>query len=114
MHEDRDMTIADLRDRIARNEYEVDAVAVADAIVRRLRERAAARAAVDGPLPPEIAVPQRECSYPERFPAASTNVTPGGPSTTWPIHVSSSPLVHVALAASAVRRELLGMHAHSS
>lgn len=109
-----DERIADLRDRIARGEYEVDSHAVAEAIVRRLGGHVAARAAVSGEMPPKLDWPQKECSYPDRVPSASANVTPGGPSTTWPTQVSRTPRGQVALAASAISRALRGMQAHSS
>jgi hypothetical protein len=109
-----DEKAADLRDRIARGEYEVDPHAVAEVIVRRLRERALARAALNGALPPELDWSQKECSYPDNGSSASTNVTPIGPSTTRPIHVSPAPLGQVALAASTISRALRGMQAHSS
>ncbi len=54
---------------IERGEYRVDATAVADAMMRRLA--------------------QNECSYPASGPAASANTTPGGPSSTHPIQVTS-------------------------
>ncbi len=109
-----DEKVADLRDRIARGEYEVDPHAVAEAIVRRLRERALARAALNRELPVDLDRPQKECSYPARDSSASVNETLAGPSTTRPIHVRPAPLAHVALVASTISRALRGMQAHSS
>jgi len=61
------MDPATLKDQIQKGEYEVDPTAVADALLRRL---------------------QNECSYPASGPSASTNATPGGPSTTDPIQLT--------------------------
>lgn len=109
-----DDRVGDLRDRIARGEYEVDPHAVAEAIVRRLRDRALARAALGLDAPTELEPPQKECSYPDRGSSRSTNVTPGGPAATRPIQVRRAPLSQVALAASAISRALPGMQAQSS
>ena len=68
------MNAAQLKEQIERGEYQVDPVAVADAMLRRLR-----------------GLTQNECSYPESSPSASTKATPGVPSTTKPTHVSSAP-----------------------
>jgi hypothetical protein len=67
------MNAAELKQLIDKGEYEVDPVAVADAMLRRLR------------------APQNECSNPDSSPSASVNTTPGGPSTTKPTHVRSVP-----------------------
>src|ERR1700731_4735521 len=80
MDEDRDQKMAEIKQRVQRGEYRVDPDVVADAILRRLREFAAVRAERD--------TPQNECSYPDRAPAASVNLTPAWPSRTRPIHVS--------------------------
>jgi hypothetical protein len=112
MDENREMKVAQLRDRIASGEYTIDATAVADAIVRRLRERAAGRAAATGALPADPRNRQSECSYPDSARSASGKETPGSPSITWPIQVR--PLGQLALAASAAPRALRGMQAHSS
>ena len=63
-----------IRDQIERGEYRVDAAAVADAIVRRLRDLAEART-----------LAQNECSYPASGSSESTNTIAGSPPTTAPI-----------------------------
>lgn len=83
MDEDREQKVAEIKERVERGEYRVDPDVVADAILRRLWELAAERA--------ERGTPQNECSYPNRSPAASVNLTPAGPSRTRPIHVSPIP-----------------------
>jgi plasmid stabilization system protein ParE len=70
-----------IRHQIERGEYQVDAAAVADAIMRRLRELAEAR---------ELGrQAQNECSYPASGSSESMNTTPGSPSTTDPMNLSS-------------------------
>ena len=71
------MNAAELKQQIENGEYQVDPVAVADAMLRRLRG-----------LPERNA--QKECSNPDSSPSASVNTTPGGPSTTKPTHVGRS------------------------
>ncbi len=83
MDEDREQKVAEIKQRVQRGEYRIDPDVVADAILRRLRELAAVRAERD--------TPQNECSYPDRSPAASVNLTPAGPSRTRPIHVNPVP-----------------------
>ena len=83
MDQDREQKVAEIKQRVERGEYRVDPDVVADAILRRLREFAAARA--------KRVTPQNECSYPDSSPAASVNLTPAGPSRTRPIHVSRIP-----------------------
>jgi len=75
----REAHLTGIRDQIERGEYHVDAAAVADAIMRRLRELADARPA-----------PQNECSYPDSGPSESTNATPGSPCTADPMTDSST------------------------
>jgi Anti-sigma-28 factor, FlgM len=74
MDGEREMRMTELRQRVAQGEYTVDPGVVADAILRRARERAAF---------------QMECSYPEipTSPSASTKTAPGGPETTRPTGV---------------------------
>jgi len=66
------MNAAQLKEQIEKGEYQVDPAAVADAMLRRLR-----------------GLDQNECSNPDNSPSASTNTTPGSPSTTKPTHVRS-------------------------
>jgi len=83
MNEVSEQRVADIKQRIERGEYRVDPQAVADAILKRARDRAAASSARAADKEP-----QNECSYPDRDPEASLNVTPWGPSRTRPTHVS--------------------------
>jgi Anti-sigma-28 factor, FlgM len=65
------MDPAVLKQQIDKGEYQIDPSAVADAMLRRLR-----------------AFAQSACSYPASGSSASTNATPGGPSTTDPTQVA--------------------------
>ncbi len=100
MDDQRHRQLSGLRERIARGQYDVDALAVANAIVRRAQELVA-------PLAEPLAVAaaagetQSTCSYPESSPPAFENVTPGGPSRTVPTHVKPVPLSQRRLSASA-------------
>jgi Anti-sigma-28 factor, FlgM len=95
MNKDREDKMGHLKQQIEAGEYRVDPTAVADAIVRRLRDVAAARGEIvrqtehaeraDGKHG------QNKCSYPTSSPSASVNTTPAGPSTTDPITVRSNP-----------------------
>ncbi len=95
------MNAAELKQQIEKGEYQVDPVAVADAMLRRLRGVAAS-------------VAQNECSYPESSPSASTKATPGSPSTTKPTHVSSAPRLRGPRAFSSFSALRAGTQAHSS
>jgi hypothetical protein len=101
MDEQREKKLAELKTSVARGQYRVDPVAVADAIVRRLFEPPVPR-----PEPPET---QKECSYPDSSPGASANVSWPGPSSTRPTHARS-----LVLAFSATLRALAGTQAQSS
>jgi hypothetical protein len=90
-----DERLSELRGRIARGEYQIDPVAVADAILDHLGQLS-------------------ECSYPESGRSASVNETPGLPATTRPTHVSLTPLGQLSAAASTAVRALGGMQAQSS
>jgi hypothetical protein len=83
MNEVSEQRVADIKQRIERGEYRVDPHAVADAILQRVRDRAAA-SNVRAPNKE----PQNKCSYPDRDPETSLKVTPWGPSFTRPTHVS--------------------------
>ena len=72
------MRLVDLSQRIGAGEYRVEPEAVADAIIRRVRERAAGQR-------PKSA--QSACSYPESGSSASMNATPGKPATTRPMQL---------------------------
>jgi hypothetical protein len=93
---DREEKVADLKQQIEQGEYRVDPTAVANAIMRRVRELAEARlreradrTELIEPLAERTdrTEPQNECSYPDSSPGASVNTTPVGPSTTDPIQV---------------------------
>jgi hypothetical protein len=50
MMKDQVIRLSALRERVIRGEYEVDSRAVAEAIVRRVQDRALARASLEGVL----------------------------------------------------------------
>ena len=90
-----DEHLSELQGRIARGEYQIDQVAIADAILERLGQPS-------------------ECSYPERARLASVNQTPGSPAATRPTHVTPTALDQLSAAASTAVRALGGMQAQSS
>lgn len=87
----QEQKVRELKERVGRGDYVVDPVQVADAILRRLRDRAKR---------------QSECSYPDSDGGPSVNVTPLDPPETRPTQVSD--------AAAALWRALGGMQTHSS
>jgi len=95
MNKDREDRMGALKQQIEAGEYRVDPTAVADAIVRRLRDVAAARSDIvqqsERARHTNGKHGQNECSYPTSSPAASVNTTPAGPATTDPITVRSNP-----------------------
>jgi len=95
----RSMDPATLKERIANGDYEVDPVAVADAMLRRLR------GTTDG-------MAQNECSYPDSSTSPSAKTSPGVPSTTKPSHVSSRLRCPRAFSSFSALRA--GTQAHSS
>ena len=118
MNKDREDKMGELKQQIEAGEYRVDPTAVADAIVRRLRDAAGGHTAVvrrnDRPER-RRGNGQNACSYPTSSPEPSVKTTPAGPSTTDPMKVRSTPrrswfegviegFVHT----------LAGRHAHSS
>jgi len=79
-HPTRRRTLAEIKRLVELGEYRVDPYEVADAMIRwaereghGLRPRA-----------------QNECSYPVSSPSASLKTSPGRPSTTVPIQLSSA------------------------
>ncbi len=118
MNKDREDKMGEIKQQIEAGEYLVDPTAVADAIVRRLRDAAGGHTgAVRRNDRPERrrGNGQNACSYPPSSPGPSVNTTPAGPSTTEPMKVRSTPrrswfegviegFVHT----------LAGRHAHSS
>ncbi len=100
MDEEREMRMTELRQRIAQGKYTVEPSVVAEAIIRRARERAVERVAF-----------QKLCSYPESNPSpASTKTAPGAPETTRPTGVKPAPSRGAAMAAFAS----FGIQAQSS
>jgi len=91
MDENQQNRLSEIKDKVARGEYNVDPDRVADAIVRRWGDSAMAHAKrvirVRDPHTRERG--QSECSYPESGPSASVKARPGGPATTRPTHVTS-------------------------
>jgi len=93
------MNPATLKEQIEKGEYQVNPVAVADAMLRRLHALQEA---------------QKECSYPCSGPSASVNTTPPEPSMTEPIQVSRAPRRRGPRAFSSIFAFRAGTHAHSS
>jgi hypothetical protein len=116
MDEDHEK-VADMRDQIREGEYRVEPKAVADAILRRLRDLAAARrehvAAHERAWAQDDGL-QMRCSYPESSPVASVNTTPGDPSITRPTGVSPMALDKLASALSTALRPGTGRQTQSS
>ncbi len=109
--------VADMREQINQGEYRVDPTAVADAILRRLGEVAAARA--EHVAPDERALARRRdvqmaCSNPERGPVAPRNTTPGGPATTRPTTVKPTVIERLANVVSTTLNPDPGTQAQSS
>jgi Anti-sigma-28 factor, FlgM len=101
---DREDKVAELKQRIEQGDYVVDPTAVADAIVRRLRELAQARLRA-----------QNECSYPASSSVASTNEIAAAPSTTSPTRVRPAPFRRaLAGVVSSVFHASAGTQTHSS
>lgn len=94
-----------LREQIARGEYDVDPVAVADAVVRRLREQG---------LLGERQVTQSECSKPASGPVASVKRAVAGPLTARPIQVIRTASFVLANFASISLRPAGGAQTQSS
>jgi hypothetical protein len=118
MNKDREDKMGEIKQQIEAGEYLVDPTAVADAIVRRLRDAAGGHSDVarrnDRPER-RRGNGQNACSYPPSSSEPSVKTTPAGPSTTEPMKVRSTPrrswfegviegFVHT----------LAGRHAHSS
>jgi hypothetical protein len=96
IREDREARMHQLKQQIARGEYEIDDAKVADAIVQRLREWGV----ISEPEPPA----HTECSNPDRSPQKPSRMRSTGPSRTRPTHVRRQPVaVLSSLAALAWR-----------
>lgn len=113
MDDQRQMELSGLRDRIAGGQYEIDARAVADAIVRRAQGIVPMARELE-PVPVATGEAQSACSYPDSPPSEPANVTAGDPAATTPTHVRPAPLSHRRLSASARARALRGIQAQSS
>ena len=94
MNKDREDKMGELKQQIEAGEYLVDPTAVADAIVRRLRDAATGHAGTvrrNDRAERRRGNGQNACSYPTSSPEPSVNTTPGGPPTTEPMKVRSTP-----------------------
>lgn len=94
MYKDREDKMGELKQQIEAGEYLVDPTAVADAIVRRLRDAATGHTGVVRRKDRTERLRgngQSACSYPTSSPEPSVNTTPTGPSTTEPMKVRSTP-----------------------
>jgi hypothetical protein len=114
MQGERRQAVSKIREQIQRGEYVVDTVAVAEALLARLRalgahwhtargespsggahRHTAAAKAPSGDAHGGAGSRRREahseCSYPHSGAVAPANSTPGEPQATSPIHVSSTP-----------------------
>ena len=108
MNEGKEMRLQQLREQIARGEYNVEPDVVAEAIIQRLRQQAS--------TVEDERLDQNECSYPESvlpWPK-SWKSTPDGPLTTRPIQVTDRIAALVESVSVPVRRALAGMQTQSS
>ena len=114
MEEQYDKKVAELKDQLERGDYTVDPNAVADAIVRRLRDLVAFRAELvrdaDRTGPPPF---QSRCSYPESGADAPAKLTPV-PRTARPIQVMRAAGAALASAAASVAQAGGGAQTQSS
>ncbi len=121
MEDDRKHAVAEIKAKVERDEYTVDPVAVADALLKRLRElserrREHVRTGERGPPRPDERGPRyNACSYPASSPPGqSAKRRPGWPANTWPIQVSWTASSWSRNAASALARAFRGTQAQSS
>ena len=94
MNKDREDKMGELKQQIEAGEYLVDPTAVADAIVRRLRDAATGHAGTvrrNDRAERRRGNGQNACSYPTSSAEPSVKTTPAGPSTTEPMKVRSTP-----------------------
>jgi anti-sigma-28 factor FlgM len=116
MDEDHEK-VADMREKIEQGEYRVEPKAVAEAILRRLRDLAAARSEHVGPRERAWAREygfQTECSKPESAAGPSVNTMPADPSSTVPTTVKPTVLDRLASAVSTAMRAEGGTQTQSS
>ncbi len=109
--------VAEIKQQLEQGEYWVEPDAVADAVLRKLRELAAARReqvdAQDRAWAAKLES-QIRCSYPESAPSASRKTAPRGPDVTRPTKVSSTWAGRVAHSISTTVRALGGTLTQSS
>ncbi len=113
MEDDRNQMLAEIKAKVEREDYVVDPTAVADALLKRLRELAEARR---GHVASEERGPRyRECSYPTSLSSGeSANRTPVSPDSTRPTQVNPRPPAWSRRASSALARAFWGTQAQSS
>jgi hypothetical protein len=108
--------VAEIKEQLERGEYGVEPDAVADALLRQLRELAAARrervTSRDRAWAAELAG-HMWCSYPDSAPA-SANVAFGAPARTRPMKVSSTVVGRLSHSVASTVRALGGTLTHSS
>ena len=115
MEQELDHKIAELKDQLERGDYTIDPGAVADAILRRLRDLVEFHVERDsdvggaGPSPL-----QSRCSYPASGALAPSKRTSGRPSATRPIQVIRTLGSALASALSAALTPELGTQTQSS
>jgi hypothetical protein len=78
-------TLRSIKTQVQQGEYRIEPLAIADAMIRWFSNPAVRRRGGRGPYRPGGS--QNECSNPDNGSSASTNSTPGGPSTTDPMNV---------------------------
>jgi hypothetical protein len=113
MEDDRKQTVAGIKAKVERDDYTVDPTAVADALLKRLREMAEARREHVGSE--ERGPRYRECSYPSSSSSGeSANRRPASPGSTRPTQVNPWPSAWSRRAASALAQALWGTQAQIS
>ncbi len=109
--------VAEIKEQLEHGEYRVEPDAVADALLRRLRELADARRERVSPRDRAWAAElegQIMCSYPDRVPSASVKVTSGCPGRTRPTKLSSRFVGRLSHSVATTLRALGGTVTHSS
>jgi hypothetical protein len=118
MDDQHKQAVADIKAKVGRGDYVVDPVAVAEALLKRLRQQRSLRmdACDQRSVEPadDPADAQTECSYPRSAWPASEKVARGVPARTRPIQVRPKRSGWLAAAVSATLRALGGTHAQSS
>jgi len=123
MDREPDEKVAELKERLARGEYDVDPAAVADAILRRARDMKLLRAQLRSIRRPDAthcddqAAPgdHTRCSYPRSSSPPSGKLTSGlAAAVAWPIQVIAGLPGRLASALSISSRALGDAQTHSS